>query len=462
MPLTTTAATRGRIAFTRFGFGPKPGSLATLGDGPTAAYDKLVAELNNPKAALNNDPALPSYKDACALGAAKTDRGPEQWALNRQERHSSFNKHQAVEIGFVERLVQFWTNHFSICRDKNGLVAATVGQWHRSVVRRHVLGKFTDMLVGTITHPAMIVYLDNHTSFGPNSLIGKSWKRSYNENLAREILELHTLGINGGYTQADVTNFAKVLTGWSFVSGWDANNIKFGGNEDNRGQFIYRDDRHEPGAFEVFGKTYAQSGQEQGLAVLKDLAIHPKTAEHIAYKLVQHFITDTPTKAMVDPIAEAFLATSGDLKATALALINLPEAFGLPLGKRIRRPYEMMASWVRALLVNETISVDRDWAIDSPMGALQHAPYTWQTPDGFPDEDSWWLSPDAMRLRVEGSRTLWWGISPQYKGTTNIADLATSLFDSALSAETKTAITAQKKREEAISMLLMSPEFQRS
>jgi len=229
----------------------------------------------------------------------------------------------SVEIGFVERLVMFWSNHFSMSVSKTETIRGTIGQWERDVVRRHVLGHFTDMRRGTIEHPAMIAYLDNDISIGPNSPVGQSWGAGYNENLAREILELHTVGNGGGYSEKDVTAFAKMLTGWSYVRGWESDGGWNGGTPENRGRFIYRPDWHEPGEFTLMGKTYPALGKRQVERALEYLAMHPATAEHLAFKLVRHFITDEPTAAMVNPLKQKFLQTGGNLRAVAMALIDL-------------------------------------------------------------------------------------------------------------------------------------------
>ena len=285
------------------------------------------------------------------------------------------DKQMQVQIGFVERLVMFWSNHFSMTVNKVEAVRGTFGQWERDVIRKNVLGKFHDMLRETYNHPAMIAYLDNDNSIGPNSQRGIEWGVGLNENLARELMELHTVGSGGGYTEADVTAMAKILTGWSYVRGWEADNRFEGGTPQNRGQFIYRPRWHEPGAITLMGKRYAPAGKDQCEAVLLDLARSPGTAEHIAFKLVHHFITDEPTPAMVDPIKQAFLDSDGDLKAVALALINLPEAWSLPFEK-IRTPYEMTIAQYRAL--SERYSLDDGWMLTEPLYALRQMP--WKRP----------------------------------------------------------------------------------
>ncbi len=234
------------------------------------------------------------------------------------------DKHMSVPIGFVERLVIFWSNHFSMTVHKSDAVRGLIGQLERDVIRKNVLGKFSDMLVGVMRHPAMLSYLDNVNSIGPNSPAGKSWGVGFNENLAREAMELHTVGSGGGYTEDDVTAFARILTGWSYVRDWEADRHYNGGTQANRGRFIYRWNWHEPGTIRFRGKDYAPEGMMQGLRALLDLARSSATAEHIAFKLVRHFITDEPTPALVDPLKQKFIETGGDLKAVALALLDFP------------------------------------------------------------------------------------------------------------------------------------------
>ena len=219
-----------------------------------------------------------------------------------------------MEVGFVERLVIFWNNHFSMSINKADAVRGMMGQLERDVIRKNVLGKFSNMLLGVMKHPAMLAFLDNADSIGPDSPIGKSWHVGFNENLAREAMELHTIGSGGGYTEDDVTAFARILTGWSYVRGWEADGKWNGGNDNNRGRFLYRGNWHEPGPIRFRGKVYPARGIQQGVMALQDLARSPATAEHIAFKLVRHFITDEPTAAMVDPLKNKFIATGGDLK----------------------------------------------------------------------------------------------------------------------------------------------------
>src|SRR5262249_42195680 len=194
-----------------------------------------------------------------------------------------------AEIGFAERLAWFWSNHFCINADK---VPASAGGYEREAIRPFVFGRFADMLLAVESHPAMLFYLDNAGSIGPNSVAGINRNRGLNENLAREILELHTLGVRSVYSQGDVTRFAYVLTGWTIIP--TVNDPEHGA------EFIFNRRMHEPGPQLIVGKTYSDGGVEQGRAVLADLARHPATATHVATKLARHFVADEPPAKLVE------------------------------------------------------------------------------------------------------------------------------------------------------------------
>lgn len=439
------------IALHRFGLGAKPGGYARIsGAGPRNA---LRAELQTANIADIANSNLPSYETACFESQFTFDQSEPIWLA---EMNARVDKHMSVEIGFVERLVLFWSNHFAMSVNKTETIRATIGQWERDVVRRHVLGRFTDMLRGTIEHPAMLAFLDNESSIGPNSPIGQSWGVGYNENLAREILELHTVGSAGGYSEADVTAFAKMLTGWSYVRGWEADNGWNGGTAQNRGQFIYRPDWHEPGEFTLMGKTYPELGKQQVDTALDDLAMHPATAEHIAFKLVRHFITDTPTATMVNPLKQAFLQTGGDLKAVALALLDLPHAWTMPFVK-LRTPYEYQIATYRALGTRYKNS--EPWVLFEALKALNQMEWESRSPEGYSDETPTWLNPDAMRVRLNIAQYMSWLFARDSKR--NVPVLADSLFGHALSQATRSRLAAAYNSNEALTILFASPEFQR-
>ena len=321
----------------RFGFGPRAGSIEAIASDPRAA---LLAELDKPGAGQIANPELPASgaanravfeynaernasqkrvrreaeqtamanpgKENTMEAAAEAPAKPEEVPLPRQlflnEARARIDAALDAEIGFVERLVWFWSNHFCVNQDKTVMA----GAYEREAIRPHVLGRFGDMLLAAESHPAMLLYLDNAQSIGPNSVAGINRDKGLNENLAREILELHTLGVRSVYTQADVTNFAKVLTGWTI--------LQTVSDPDHGGEFVYIKRAHEPGPQTVVGKDYEDTGPEQGRAVLADLARHPATAEHVAAKMARHFIADDPPAALVERLSQRFLNTDGDLK----------------------------------------------------------------------------------------------------------------------------------------------------
>jgi uncharacterized protein (DUF1800 family) len=276
--------------------------------------------------------------------------------------------------------------------------------------------------------------------------------------LAREILELHTMGVGSGYTEQDIDNLAKIITGWSFVRGWEADGGYNGGTPQNRGQFIFRKDWHEPGPQRVVGKVYKAGGLSQGEEVLHDLARHPATAQYIAFKLVRHFITDDPQPEMVKPLAAAFRSSNGNLKTVAEALINLPEAWTAPL-KKLRTPYELQVAEMRAL--DRSYDPANRWPFNSTLHALRHMPWERGTPDGYPEESLYWMGPDAMRIRVETAQLAAWALQQAKPYTQTAVYLADRLFASALSSNSRSAINRAADLRNGLATLFMTPEFQR-
>ena len=452
MTLAQDRKIQAHVAFNRFGLGAKPGGIARINIDVKGA---LQAELDAPALAAISNPGLPAYEQACQ--AVHTDFEIEN-GTKEKELSARIAKHMQPEIGFLERLVLFFSNHFSMSINKDGAVRATIGQLERDVIRTNILGSFKTMLAGVIRHPAMIRYLDNDQSIGPNSPTGLSWGVGLNHNLAREILELHTLGVGGGYTETDIDSLAKIITGWSFVRGWEADGHYNGGRPANRGQFIFRSGWHEPGAQLLLGKSYSGTGTAPGIAALRALAGHPSTAQYLAFKLVRHFITDEPIPAMVDPIAAAYRSSGGNLKAVAQALIDLPEAWTTPLHK-LRTPYELQIAEMRAL--TRTYSASDRWPFDATLDALRHKPWERSTPDGYADESACWIGPDAMRIRLETAQLSAWALQQDKPLAGTAADLADRLFGSVLSAASRAAVAGAPDLQSGLSTLFMIPEFQR-
>jgi uncharacterized protein (DUF1800 family) len=359
----------------------------------------------------------------------------------RADALARFQRAARAEVGFAERLVHFWSNHFCISAAKGPLVRVAAGCFEREAIRPHVLGRFGAMLQAVESHPAMLAYLDNALSFGPNSPAGRNRNRGLNENLAREILELHTLGVRTGYTQDDVIRFANVLTGWTFLPAGD--------NPEHGGEFTYNRRLHEPGAQKVVDKVYEETGVEQGRAVLRDLAAHPSTATHVATKLARYFIADEPPPALVERLAKVFRDTSGDLKEVTKALVSSPEAWSLPPTK-LKRPSEWVVSMVRA---TGTTQVDAA-RFTGGQGLLGEPLWRPPSPKGYADDEATWI--DGMGRRLDVANNFAERVSridPQY--------VTDTVLGSTVSSDVRQAVARAESRQQALALLFMSPELQR-
>ena len=341
---------------------------------------------------------------------------------------------------FRERLVHFWANHFTVSV-RVGQVGPMIGPYVREAIRPHVTGRFGDMLLAVIRHPAMLIYLNNATSAGPNSPGGQRTGRGLNENLARECLELHTLGRAGtpaaGYTQADVTEFARTLTGWSVE------------REEEPLGFRFRPGMHEPGARTLLGQSFPD-GEEGGIAALAFLAAHPATHHALATKLVQHFTADVPPPDAVRRIEGVLRDTGGDLGAASLALVDLPAAWQ-PLTK-LRPPQDFVIAALRASGLPEGHRPDPAGI----MGALGQPFFNAPAPIGWPDTAEDWAGPEALLRRVD------WAYG--FAGREELPDpgtLAATALGPLLSAATANEMRHAGSRRDALTLLLASPEFQR-
>ncbi len=349
-----------------------------------------------------------------------------------------------AETGFGERLVQFWSNHFCIGATKSNMTRIMAGAYEREAIRPHVFGRFEDMLVAAESHPAMLEFLDNRLSIGPSSPAGKRRGRGLNENLAREILELHTLGVSGGYAQVDVTNLARIITGWTVV-GREAV-LGFPGS------FAFNAGLHEPGAPELLGKPYGQPGKEKGLAALTDLARHPATADFIAIKLVRHFVADEPPPALVRELSAVFRKTEGDLAAVSRALIESDAAWSAEPTK-IRTPQEFLLAAFRALGRKAEFG-----QIVGPLNAMGQPFWQPAGPNGYPDGNEAWASPEGIKTRIDVAAG--WG----RQAAASVPDpraLTDDILGPLLSPETRQAVARADSKPQALALMLLSPEFQR-
>ncbi|MFD3265723.1 DUF1800 domain-containing protein [Phenylobacterium ferrooxidans] len=350
--------------------------------------------------------------------------------------------------GFRERWALFWANHFTVSATK--LITATVvGPYEQEAIRPHVFGAFAQLLGAAETHPAMLLYLDQAQSIGPGSPAAKYARRAgrtpgLNENLAREILELHTVGVDGGYAQADVTEFARALTG-----------LSIGGLREDpsrAGAPIFRPMAHEPGARTVMGVRYPAGGREQAGVILADLAQKPATARFICGKIARHFVADTPPPVLVDRLERRWLDTGGQLGEVAKALIDAPEAWA-PTQAKFKTPYEFLISSWRA-----AGGVPRDISVLAPtLNAMGQRAFSAPSPKGWPEDTASWAGPDAIIKRMAWAQSF---------AAAAIVDrdpgrLASEALGARLSAPTATAIARAETRAEGLALLLMSPEFQR-
>ena len=354
---------------------------------------------------------------------------------------------------FVERLVHFWSNHFAVSVDKL-LIVGLAGGFEADAIRPNVLGRFEDMLLAVVRHPAMLLYLDQAQSIGPNSLAGhrrssgaaQQRRAGLNENLAREIMELHTLGVRSGYTQTDVTEFARALTGWTLPSDEPADSLE------GIGTFRFASALHEPGARTVLGRTYAEGGEDQARGILHDLATSQATARHIAFKLARHFVADEPPPALVQRLSDTFIRTNGDLPSVYRELVSAPEAQQPALAK-FKTPWEWSVSALRALGRREMTPQQTT----NLMNQLAQPVWRPGSPAGYDDVAGTWAAPDALLRRVEAAQR----IAAQYGGTIDARELAQRVLPGTLSEATARAITNAESGTTALALLLVSPEFLR-
>jgi uncharacterized protein (DUF1800 family) len=475
------------IAANRFGLGARPDDLAHIGGDPVGW---LRAQLESTPPAVVGD-GLRSSADVIAQSldvrreiraARQSAKGGDEAALQAvlklpqlyrpiyiAEATARFRQAATTDRPFLERITQFWTNHFAVSVDKVA-VLGVAGSLEREAIRPRVLGNFTDLLLAVEQHPAMLLYLDNFLSVGPHSSAAGFLERrnsqrhvGINENLAREIMELHTLGVGSGYTQTDVTTFAEVITGWS-ISGdepsfapqarlrrWPRGSIGPAAGA-APGKFLFRPELHEPGAKAVLGKRYTDAGIAQGEAVLRDIAAKPATAHFIATKLCRHFIADDPSPAVVDHVARAFASSHGDLRTVYHALLTAPEAWAQPLSK-YKTPSDFIVSTFRGL----QLPVGDGRGSIAAFEVMGQRTYSPGSPAGWPDRGDDWNGASALMKRIEWADA----VGQRVGARRDAADLAPQLLGETLSANTRTAISRAASGAQAVTLLLAAPEFMR-
>ncbi|MDP3619416.1 MAG: DUF1800 domain-containing protein [Ramlibacter sp.] len=340
---------------------------------------------------------------------------------------------------FAERLVHFWSNHFAVSVDKL-LIVGLAGSFEADAIRPNILGRFEDLLLAVVRHPAMLLYLDQAQSTGPASMMGTRG-RGLNENLAREILELHTLGVRSGYTQEDVKEFARALTGWTLP-----------GDGAGGATFRFVTALHEPGPRVVLGKTYSDEGEGQARAVIHELVGSPATALHIARKLARHFVSDDPPQALVHRLADTFARTGGDLLSIYRELIASPETWQ-PTAVKFKSPWDWSISSLRAIGRSEMAPVEAANLM------MQLGQPVWRpgSPAGYNDTAMTWAAPDALMRRVEVAQRL----AQEAGDAVDARALAPRVLPGALGEATANAVARAESRGTALALLLVSPEFLR-
>ena len=457
------------IAANRFGLGARPGELAQAASDPRGWLKQQVRGTRPARGVIETLPsaedAFQEYTDAVRLRREMRQTDPTDPAklvvqgvrkrlapLYVRQVLARYQVAVATPESFRERLVHFWTNHFAVSADKPP-VLVLAGTLENEAIRPNLAARFADLLLAVESHPTMILYLDNQASIGPNSPLaqrvarrpgGSQRKLDINENLAREVLELHTLGVNSGYTQQDVTTFAQILTGWSVGAGRRT--------QGRVGAFEFRDAAHEPGTKVLLGKRYAQSGGAQVRAVLDDLARHPATAEHVARKLVRHFVADQPPAKAVARIAKVFRDSDGSLPDVHAALVDLPEAWGARASK-YKTPHDFVVSAFRAI----DSPPERSQQIIAALRLLGQPAYRPGSPAGWPDTASQWDGPGALLERVEWAAQFGDRIGRRLAPT----ELAAQSLGATLSDRTRSAIGRAASAAQAITLWLLSPEFLR-
>ena len=441
---------------TRFGYGlPQPAGapqsptdmLAALAGPDIAARDwpidglavlqPKLAQLREMKGAGRTDPALiPVYDKLLmdiAIATATAERSTIARALDAPD-------------GFRERLVAFWADHFTVVA-KTKVESMLPYALVEDAIRPHITGRFSDLLIAVTLHPAMLNYLDQSQSVGPNSFQGKRQVKGLNENLARELMELHSLGVGAGYGQDDVRQMAELLTGVTY---------------DPRLGTRFEPRRAEPGPETVLGVTYDGAGMDPVRAALGDLGRKPETAAHIARKLAVHFVSDTPDAGLVAALQAAFVATDGDLTAVYTALLQ-HSAAGTDRAEKIRQPVDFIVASLRALGLGgaDLMAMKRNVWRSKILGGMADMGQAWKRPkgpDGWPEDADAWISPQLLATRITWVMQVPAILVPKLPDP--VALLQSCLADRASDALIWAVSRAENIRE-GVGLVLASAEFNR-
>ena len=437
------------IAVNRFGLGARDNELADARQDPR---QWLLQQLRPPQFDPGLGDTVSALETISSLKAAK--RRNRQRETNLEDVNSlyvqpfrdrlyrdSLSLSITTASSFAMRLLDFFSNHFSVSA-ANQPLAILAPTLEREAIAPNLFGQFADLLIAVEQHPAMLVYLNNEKSVGPNSTLGQR-SRGLNENLAREILELHTLGRDGGYSLQDIRELALAISGWSL---WNDKEL---GNPG----FVYRPRGHEPGSRKILGTIYADKGLQQGQAILHDLARHPKTAEFVSYKLAQHLIADQPPSDLVAAMTKTWLKTEGNIKAVVTTLVKHPQSWQIQRQK-YKTPREFVVSACRAVSTPEAGEQLVELALRG-LNLMGQKPFSANSPAGFSQLNRDWMGSDALMKRIDWVNLLC------KKRPLDPQPIAHRIFDSQVSDVTISSIAAAESPAQGLALLLLCPEFQR-
>lgn len=461
------------VALRRYGFGPKPGQAETLARPRDWLEKQLVPAASRAHGLSDTALRLDSSRERIdRLMEARRMTGKKKMAAIEEFKKTLFREAAArmmraahSEAPFYERLVWFWSNHFTVAISAGGLMGLA-GSFEREAIRPNILGKFEDLLLASTKHPAMLVYLDQAGSVGPNSITGNRQDKGINENLAREILELHTVSVHGGYDIKDIQALAKMLTGWSVA------NDRYAQYADDkhatREGFAYYPINHEPGEKRLLGKRYQDlDGYKEADQALRDLARRRDTARFVCTKLARHFGGDYPPGPLVKELIESYMNTGGALRPLYRILIRSEEVWKRPIIKYLQ-PLELIVSTFRALADYDHWPEGRDalarlgkkeaFGMITSADLLGQFPFDAKSPQGWADIAEAWRAPEATVVRAEWAYEA--GLRTARRMKENPVALGEGLLGPLLDPPTRQAMERAESRGEAIALMLASPAFQ--
>lgn len=435
------------IAATRFGYGARPQELLQIGDQPREWLLGQMISAPIPEALKS----LPDSKDLLSDMLAARQKGRSSMRVYRQEARkralTEAATHLAVSLNsptpFVERLVRFWTNHFTVSMVKPA-VMPLVTAFEREAIRPNIFNSFYTMLHAVVSHPAMLIYLDNVNSLGPNSVAGRGRKNPLNDRLARQLLEHFTLGEGSGYTQLDVRALAHMLTGWTVGVN----------NPATRGEFAFRDSWHEGNFKEFLRRTIPSAGVLEGEAALDHLARSAATGKNLSHKMAQAFVVDDPDPGLASEIFAGFVVGGGRADGMARGLVEASEAWA-PEQRKVKSPTDLVLSVLRSLDVRSRSGR----RVLNAVRFLGQPPYQAPTPDGWPYSSLSWITPELLLERVEWCAEIA-GITRPPDGKP-VPDLALDILGPLLKPATHRRLRVARDEVEALALLYASPEFQR-